>query len=140
MISRALIAGVAVVFLTSDVAFAASAQPIATNTQISFTAEKNYSESTSWSAKQNRFFVGSVTHGTIGTVSVDGQYKQFVNDDKLVSTVGILVDDARNTLWVANSDPGVGTRTSATTQESSLGSRSIMRPRASGWPITISVR
>lgn len=117
MISRVFLAGVAgIAFLTSNIAFAGDAQPLQSKTEISFTADKNYSESTSWSAKQNRFFVGSVTHGTIGTVSVDGQYKAFIDDDKLVSTVGILVDDTRNTLWVANSDPGVGTRTSAVTQ------------------------
>lgn len=34
----------------------------------------------------------------------------------LVSTVGILVDDERNTLWVANSDLGAGNRTKTATQ------------------------
>ena len=55
-------------------------------------------------------------HGTIGTVSPKGDYTTFITDEKLVSTVGLLVDDKRNALWVANSDPGAGDRTSAATQ------------------------
>lgn len=117
MISRMRLAGVvAVILLTSSTAFAGSASPLSGKSEIRLTADKNYAESMSWSAKQNRFFVGSVTHGTIGTVSPDGEYKPFVTDEKLVSTVGILVDDARNTLWAANSDPGAGSRTTTSTQ------------------------
>jgi sugar lactone lactonase YvrE len=116
MISRTLLACVAATAFFTSVAFAGNAAPLSGKTEIQFTSDKNYAESTSWSAKQNRFFVGSVTHGTIGTVSPDGKYKPFVTDDKLVSTVGILVDDASNTLWAANSDPGAGDRTSAATQ------------------------
>ncbi|MCJ9751813.1 hypothetical protein MOV61_13925 [Neorhizobium sp. BETTINA12A] len=117
MISRTLLAGVAAIsILISSMAFAGSAAPPVGKSEIVFTADKNYSESASWSSKQNRFFVGSVTHGTVGTVTQDGKYKPFIEDDKLVSTIGILVDDARDTLWVANSDPGAGTRTAAATQ------------------------
>lgn len=117
MISRTLLAGVAAIsMLISSMAFAGSAAPPVGRSEIVFTADKNYSESANWSSKQNRFFVGSVTHGTVGTVTQDGKYKPFIEDDKLVSTIGILVDDARNTLWVANSDPGAGTRTAVATQ------------------------
>ncbi|MCM2475529.1 gluconolaconase [Rhizobium sp. CG5] len=117
MISRILLATVAAVaLLTSSTAFAGNTSPLSGKSEIRFTADKNYAESMSWSARQNRFFVGSVTHGTIGTVSPDGAYKPFVTDETLVSTVGILVDDARNTLWAANSDPGAGTRTTPATQ------------------------
>lgn len=117
MISRIYLAGVvAVSLLTSAAAFAGDASPLSGKSEIRFTADKNYAESMSWSATQNRFFVGSVTHGTIGTVSPDGDYRPIVTDETLVSTVGILVDDARNTLWAANSDPGAGTRTMAATQ------------------------
>lgn len=117
MISRTLLATVAAItLLNSSIAFAGSASPLSGKSEIRFTADKNYSESASWSAKQNRFFVGSVTHGAIGKVSPDGAYKPFVTDETLVSTVGILVDDERNTLWAANSDPGAGDRTSAATQ------------------------
>lgn len=117
MISRTRLAGiVAITLLASSAAFAGGVSPLSGKSEIRFTADKNYAESMSWSAKQNRFFVGSVTHGTIGTVSPDGEYKPFVADDTLVSTVGILVDDSTNTLWAANSDPGAGTRTTPATQ------------------------
>lgn len=117
MIYRKRLAGiVAITLLTFSAAFAGSTSSLSGKSEIQFTADKNYAESISWSAKQNRFFVGSVTHGTIGTVSTDGEYRPFVTDEKLVSTVGILVDDDRNTLWVANSDPGVGDGTSTATQ------------------------
>ena len=84
--------------------------------QVHFGADHLYPESVSWSAKQKVFFVGSVRHGTIGKVSPDGKYVPFITDDKLVSSLGILVDDARNTLWVAIADPGVGDRTNPSTQ------------------------
>ena len=84
--------------------------------QVRFSGEQIYPESASWSAKQKVFFVGSVRHGTIGKVSMDGKYVPFITDDKLVSSLGVFVDDARNTLWVAIADPGVGDRTKAATQ------------------------
>jgi len=83
---------------------------------ISFEADTVYPESVSWSAKQNTFFASSVRHGLVGKVSIDGHFSVFIRDTKLVSTVGILADDARNTIWVANSDPGAGDRTQASTQ------------------------
>lgn len=83
---------------------------------ISFEADTNYPESVSWSPSQKAFFVSSVRHGQIGKLTRDGHYTAFIQDPKLVSTVGILADDARNTIWVANSDPGAGERTQAGTQ------------------------
>jgi len=88
----------------------------AASENISFEADTSYPESLSWSPKQNAFFVSSVRHGVVGKVTKAGQYSVFIRDPKLVSTVGVLVDDARNTIWVANSDPGAGERTQAATQ------------------------
>jgi sugar lactone lactonase YvrE len=84
--------------------------------QIGFSANQLYPETASWSAKENAFFVSSVRHGTVGKVTLDGKYTPFISDDKLISTVGLLADDAHNTLWVTNSDPGAGDRTNAGTQ------------------------
>jgi sugar lactone lactonase YvrE len=107
-----LLAGcAAMALLASTVAFATGSQQ-----QISFKTDVAYPESVTWSAKQGRFLVSSVRHGTIGTVSPKGDYAPFITDEKLVTTVGLLVDDARNTLWVTNSDPGAGDRTSPATQ------------------------
>ena len=118
MISARLLASVAALTLvTANIAFAAETAARHTGpTEIGFTADTAYPESVTWSAKQNRFFVSSVRHGTVGTVTPDGTYTPFIADDRLVSTVGLLVDDARNTLWVTNSDPGAGDRTNAATQ------------------------
>ena len=118
MTSTRLLASVAALTLiTANIALAAEpAAQHAGPAEIGFSADTAYPESVTWSAKQNRFFVSSVRHGTVGTVTQDGQYAPFIADDRLVSTVGLLVDDARNTLWVTNSDPGAGDRTKAATQ------------------------
>jgi len=84
--------------------------------QIPFSSDQLYPETASWSAKQKVFLVGSVRHGTVGNLTLDGKYTPFITDEKLVTTVGLLADDAHNTLWVANSDPGVADRTNAATQ------------------------
>lgn len=116
MISRMHLTGLFAFSLLASSAFAGETASLAGKSDLRFTADKNYAESVSWSAKQHRFFVGSVTHGTIGTVTPEGEYMPFITDETLVSTVGILVDDVHNTLWAANSDPGAGTRTTPATQ------------------------
>jgi sugar lactone lactonase YvrE len=83
---------------------------------IAFTADHAYPETASWSVKQQVFFVSSVRHGTVGKVTLNGKYTPFITDPQLVSTVGLLVDDKRNTLWVTNADPGAGERTNPATQ------------------------
>ncbi|WP_159009423.1 gluconolaconase [Bradyrhizobium sp. S69] len=115
MIIRSILASVATSAMLSCSA-AAFAEPISHPPQIAFTANVTYPETASWSAKHRAFFVSSVRHGTVGKVTLDGKYMPFVADDKLVSTVGLLADDAHNTLWVTNSDPGAGDRTNAATQ------------------------
>jgi hypothetical protein len=115
MIIRSILAGVAASAMLVYPA-AAFAETISHPPQIAFSANVTYPETASWSAKQRTFFVSSVRHGTVGKVTLDGKYTPFVADDKLVSTVGLLADDAHNTLWVTNSDPGAGDRTDAATQ------------------------
>jgi sugar lactone lactonase YvrE len=115
MIIRSILASVAVsaILSCSAVVFAdTTVHP----PQITFTANQAYPETASWSAKEKVFFVSSVRHGTVGKVTFDGKYTPFITDEKLVSSVGVLADDAHNTLWVTNSDPGAGDRTNAATQ------------------------
>ena len=83
---------------------------------IAFSSDKSYPESVTYSAKQDVFLLGSVTQGLVAKVDEAGAYTSFIADDRLVSTVGLLVDDKSNTLWVTNSDPGAGSRTQAATQ------------------------
>lgn len=115
MIIRSILASVAVSAILSY-STAVFADTTVHPPQIAFTANQLYPETASWSAKENAFFVSSVRHGTVGKVTLDGKYTPFITDDKLVTTVGLLADDAHNTLWVTNSDPGAGDRTNAGTQ------------------------
>jgi sugar lactone lactonase YvrE len=100
---------VAMLYLAAPV-FAADAG------QIAFTADMTYPESVTWSAKQQSFMVSSVRHGVVGKVSTKGEYTPFITDKSLISSVGLLVDDKSNTLWVTNSDPGASDHTDAATQ------------------------
>ncbi|MER8881761.1 MULTISPECIES: hypothetical protein [unclassified Mesorhizobium] len=113
MISRSLMAGVAAIAFFNLVS---PSMADSTAHGISFTSDQSYPESITWSAKQDTFMVGSVRHGLVGKVDEAGKYTVFVHDAKLISTAGLLVDDKRNTLWVTNSDPGVGDRTNAASQ------------------------
>ena len=83
---------------------------------IPFSSDRSYPESFTYSAQQEVFLLGSVTQGLVAKVDKAGAYTPFIADDRLVSTVGLLVDDASNTLWVTNSDPGAGARTATATQ------------------------
>ena len=109
MIRRTLLASVATAALLLAAA-PALAQDIA------FSSDNSYPESFTYSARQDVFLLGSVTQGLVARLDKAGAYAPFITDDRLVSTVGLLVDDATNTLWVTNSDPGAGARTAAATQ------------------------
>lgn len=113
MISHSLMAGGAAIAFFNIVS-PSMADSTAQGT--SFTTDQSYPESITWSARQGTFMVGSVRHGLVAKVDKAGKYTEFVHDARLVSTAGLLVDDKRNTLWVTNSDPGVGDRTNAATQ------------------------
>lgn len=92
------------------------AQFASASTDISFTADQAYPESTAWSAQENVFFATSVHHGVIGKITPQGKYTPFITDQELIGTVGIKLDTKHNILWVANSDSGASDRsTEATT-------------------------
>lgn len=108
----------AFIFGYSTLGVAASA---AAPERISFASHELYPETASWSTKSKAFFVSSIRHGTVGKVTLDGSYTDFIVDPQLVSTIGVLADDAHNTLWVTNSDPGAGIRSSEATKEKLAG-------------------
>jgi sugar lactone lactonase YvrE len=83
---------------------------------IEFKETELYPEGTAYSKKQNTFFVSSLHYGKIGKVDTKGNYTAFINDDELISTIGILADEKRNSLYVCVSDPGVSVKTNAATQ------------------------
>ena len=73
---------------------------------IVFENEALYPESLSYDATKTLFYVGSLTQGTIGSVDSTGKYETFVQNEKLLSTTGILVDKQNNQLLVCNAHTG----------------------------------
>jgi sugar lactone lactonase YvrE len=94
----------------------ATAMVVSQAQNIEFKETELYPEGTAYSKKQNTFFVSSLHYGKIGKVDTKGNYTEFVNDDELISTIGILADEKRNSLYVCISDPGVSVKTNAATQ------------------------
>ncbi|QJX45471.1 gluconolaconase [Hymenobacter taeanensis] len=84
---------------------------------VAFTQANLYPEGVQYDAKNNRYLVSSQTSGTVGQVRDDGTYSAFAENTALVSSIGMNLDDSRNRLLVAVSDPGYNSqRTSAATQ------------------------
>lgn len=53
----------------------------------------------------HRFFVSSLTQGTIGAVDDQGNYEAFIEDEDFGATIGIEIDARRQRLLVCVSDP-----------------------------------
>jgi sugar lactone lactonase YvrE len=83
---------------------------------IEFNATELYPEGTAYSKKQNTFYVSSLHYGKISKVGFDGKVTDFITDEDLVSSIGILADEKRKLLYVCISDPGVSVKTNAATQ------------------------
>lgn len=64
-------------------------------------------EGVEYDAANDRFLFGSLSQGTIHQIQEGGEAEPFVEDEDLVSTVGIHVDAANNRLLVTNSDSGI---------------------------------
>lgn len=81
-----------------------------------FTQANLFPEGVQYDANNARYYVSSQTAGTVGQVKDDGSYAAFADNAVLVSTIGMNLDDSRNRLLVAVSDPGYNSqRTSAAT-------------------------
>lgn len=95
---------------------------------VAFTQAGLYPEGVQYDATDGRFFVSSQTRGAIGQVKDDGTYAPFADDAALVSTIGMRLDDSRNRLLVAVSDPGYNAaRTTPATQRRLAGLASFNR-------------
>lgn len=70
-----------------------------------------FPEGIEYDIRNNRFLVTSVTRGNIGQVK-DGVYSEWINDDDLISTVGIHIDHSGKRILVAVSDLGVSEKES----------------------------
>ena len=78
--------------------------------------ENLFPEGIEYDKKNQRFLVSSLRYGAIGEVSNNGDYQVLFDDEDLISTIGIHIDDKRQRLLVAVSDPGASIRTSSETQ------------------------
>ena len=85
---------------------------------VTFTQAGLYPEGVQYDAPNSRFLVTSLTTGRVGQVKDDGTYSPaFPDDPMLVSAIGIYLDEPRNRVLVAISDPRANAaRTTAATQ------------------------
>ena len=83
-----------------------------------FTQAGLYPEGVQYDAANSRFLVTSLTTGRVGQVKDDGTYSTaFPDDPKLVSAIGLYLDEPRNRVLAAVSDPGANqARSTAATQ------------------------
>ncbi len=81
------------------------AVPAAPDT-VAFTQAGLYPEGVQYDAANNRFLVTSLTTGKIGQVKDDGSYSTFAENMAIVSAIGLHLDESRNRVLVAVSDPG----------------------------------
>lgn len=85
---------------------------------VTFTQAGLYPEGVQYDAPNSRFLVTSLTTGRVGQVKDDGTYSTaFPDDPKLVSAIGLYLDEPRNRVLAAISDPGANqARSTAATQ------------------------
>lgn len=81
-------------------------KPVAVPETVTFISPGLYPEGVGHDALNQRFLVSSITSGNVGVVSYEGDYMPFISDDRLISTIGLEVDEARMRVLVAGADPG----------------------------------
>lgn len=83
---------------------------------VSFKQAALYPEGVEYDPASKSFLVTSLREGTVGKVSDDGSYRAFINNDKMVSAIGIRIDHSGDRVLVCNSDPGASKHTKKETQ------------------------
>ena len=82
---------------------------------ITGSAPRLHPEGVTYSPGQNRFLVGSVTHGTVSVVQPSGSVRTLVDDPALITTMGLAVDVRRGRLLVVNGDVDISDRSTPDT-------------------------
>ncbi|MER6299935.1 hypothetical protein ABT247_10225 [Kitasatospora sp. NPDC001539] len=72
-------------------------------------------ESGVWDASHHRFLLGSLRHGTVSAVGLDGSVRTLVQDPALTEIAGLRIDPVHRRVLVTDLDNGVGERSSAAT-------------------------
>lgn len=101
--------------LCLSLAACAPSKPGAPPATLSFDSAALYPEGVEWDAANQRFLVTSIRKGEIGSVKDDGTYWVFARDPRLISSVGIKIDAARDRVLVCNADPGAAEKSSPET-------------------------
>lgn len=98
---------------TQEAAPAADTSSLAKSYQVN--SPMQYPEGVEWDATHNRFLVTSIRKGEVGAVQDDGSYSTFATDPRMICSVGIELDPARDRMLVCNSDGGAGEKSSKET-------------------------
>ena len=83
---------------------------------ISVNQENLFPEAVEYVRDQQKFLLTSLTEGTINAVDEQGNLTSFAEDERLISTIGIDIDEKQNRVLASNSDLGVSNNTSPETQ------------------------
>lgn len=77
--------------------------------RITFTPHygNGYPEGVAWHADKQAFLVSSLRGGALGLVGLDGSYRVFSADKRLLTSAGLAVDAARKRVLAVNTSPGV---------------------------------
>ncbi|MGW6546426.1 hypothetical protein ACWGBH_26785 [Streptomyces massasporeus] len=69
-----------------------------------------FPHSLDYDPRSRTFFTGSLKHGTVSAVSLDGKVRTHIDDPELVSAQAVLIDRKRNRMLVSNVDYGTADR------------------------------
>lgn len=83
---------------------------------ITFSKTNLYPEGVEFDETSNSFLVTSLKEGMVGKVGTDGKYTPFIQDENLISAIGIRIDRTNNRIYVCSSDPGASVKTKPETQ------------------------
>lgn len=116
MVKRAVSVAILLTFVAAAPAFSQlQLVPTEAREVFSYGSSDLYPEGVDQDALTGRTFVSSVLHGDISVISSDGTVSTFEKDPRLISTIGVRVDEERRRLVVVNSDYGVARKSSPST-------------------------
>lgn len=84
--------------------------------RVTVTRKALYPEGVAWDTTRRKFMLSSLTEGSVGHVNDRGEYRRFISDSRLISSIGIQIDLRNGRVLVCNSDPGVSKKSSKKTK------------------------
>lgn len=114
--TRILISLFSFLLLSASPVTAAGCPPVVMGNGLSL-----HPEGVTYDPVRHRFLVGSVTHGTVSRVASDGKAHTLVDDQWLITTMGLAVDPHRGRVLVTNADLGRADRSKPETTRAFAG-------------------